>query len=145
MQGSSQLNENVIRLNAFFTILVTISIIYFSSHWLALFLMLDFIIRGFTKFPSLLSIISKFLNNLFNLQFIPVFAPPKRFAAKVGFVITGLLFLSTLVQWDFLSSIIAGILLFCAFLEAFLKLCVGCYVYNWFVIPVFYDKLKRKK
>ena len=144
MENSLQLNEKVVRVNAFLTILIASVSLILKNEWLILFLAFDFFIRGYTKWPSPVSFISKFIVKLLNLTPISIYAPPKRFAAKVGFLFTGILFLSTLAQWNILSAIIAGILIICAFLEAFLKLCVGCYIYNWFVIPVYYDKLKRK-
>ncbi|MFM8491533.1 MAG: DUF4395 family protein, partial [Candidatus Methylopumilus sp.] len=55
-----------------------------------------------------------------------------------------LIFLFTFVQWEILTLIVATLLIICAFLEAFLKICVGCYVYNWFVVSVFFEKINKK-
>jgi hypothetical protein len=144
MKKGLQLNEKVIRLNAFFTILAAIYILLFSNEWVALFLAIDFLIRGFTHLLSPLALLSKLIVRLLKLTPISVYAPPKKFAAKVGFVFSIVIFLFTLVQWEFMSILVSIILIVCAFLEAFLKICVGCYVYDWFIIPIFYEKINKK-
>ena len=144
MENSLQLNEKVVRVNAFLTILIASVSLILKNEWLILFLAFDFFIRGYTKWPSPVSFVSKFIVRLLNLTPISIYAPPKKFAAKVGFVFSIVIFLFTLVQWEFMSILVSIILISCAFLEAFLKICVGCYVYDWFIVPVFYEKINKK-
>ncbi|MBM3186076.1 MAG: DUF4395 domain-containing protein [Bacteroidetes bacterium] len=144
MEKALQLNEKVIRFNAFFTILTGIYILVFSNEWVGLFLAIDFLIRGFTNLLSPLTLLSKLIVRLLKLTPISVYAPPKKFAAKVGLLFSFLIFLFTFVQWEILTLVVATLLIICAFLEAFLKICVGCYVYNWFVVPVFFEKINKK-
>jgi hypothetical protein len=144
MENSLQLNEKVVRVNAFLTILIASVSLILKNEWLILFLAFDFFIRGYTKWPSPVSFVSKFIVKLLNLTPIAIYAPPKKFAAKVGFVFSIVIFLFTLVQWEFMSILVSIILIACAFLEAFLKICVGCYVYDWFIVPVFYEKINKK-
>jgi hypothetical protein len=144
MENSLQLNEKVVRVNAFVTILIASVSLILKNEWLILFLAIDFFIRGYTKWPSPVSFVSKFIVKLLNLALISIYAPPKKFAAKVGFVFSIVIFLFTLVQWEFMSILVSIILISCAFLEAFLKICVGCYVYDWFIVPVFYEKINKK-
>lgn len=34
------------------------------------------------------------------------------------------------------ALVVGGILVFCAVLESVFKVCLGCYAYNWMVIPI---------
>jgi hypothetical protein len=144
METGLQLNENVIRFNALLTIIIALLVIIFKNEWLALFLSIDFFLRGFTELPSPMSFFSKSIVKLLQLAPISVYAPPKKFAAKVGFIFSSLIFIFTFLNWEIFTLVISIILIFCAFLEALLKICVGCYVYNWFIIPVFYKPRKNK-
>jgi hypothetical protein len=134
----------VIRLNALLTIIIASIVVIFNSEWLSLFLLVDFFLRGFTELQSPMTLLSKSIVKLLQLAPILVYAPPKKFAAKVGFIFSGLIVIFTFLQWEIFTLVISIILIFCAFLEAFLKICVGCYVYNWFIIPVFYKPRNSK-
>ncbi len=134
----------MIRLNALLTIIIASIVVIFNSEWLSLFLLVDFFLRGFTELQSPMTLLSKSIVKLLQLAPILVYAPPKKFAAKVGFIFSGLIVIFTFLQWEIFTLVISIILIFCAFLEAFLKICVGCYVYNWFIIPVFYKPRNSK-
>jgi hypothetical protein len=144
MKNGLQLNEKVIRLNAFLTIIVATFVLIFKNEWLALFLAFDFSLRGFTSVTSPFTHLSKLIVGLLKLPPILVYAPPKKFAAKVGLLFTFLIFIFTLIQWEILTILVSAVLIFCAFLEAFLKICVGCYVYDWLVVPLFFKSKQQK-
>lgn len=133
--SKNYIDENKVRLVAAQVVIVTVVILYTGWLWLALLLTLDFALRAFTRFPSLLSLIAKTVANLLKLKAKPIFAPPKRFAALIGFLfsagISAFLF-SNLLTGAFIAG---GILAFCAMLEALFNVCLGCYVYNWVVAP----------
>ena len=122
-------NESKIRLTAFFVLVLIIVYIITGIGPIPVFLLLDFTLRGFglgTYSP--LAFLAGLLVAAFKLPFKPVYMPPKRFAARVGFlfclaiVVAHYLYLSTII----LSAIIA---LFAA-LESLAGFCAGCYVYN---------------
>jgi hypothetical protein len=144
METNFQINENVIRFNALLTIFITSLVIIIKNEWLALFLSVDFFFRGYTNLQSPMSFSSKFVVKLLNLNHISVYAPPKKFAAKVGFVFAFLIFIFTFFDWVILSILVSIVLIICAFLECFLKICVGCYAYNWFAVPIFYKTRNNK-
>jgi hypothetical protein len=144
METGLQLNEKVIRLNALLTIILASFVLILNNEWLALFLSIDFFIRGFTNLPSPFAFFSKLIVKLLNLTHIPVYAPPKKFAAKVGFIFTSLIFVFLINEWEILTIIVAVVLIVCAFLEAFLKICVGCYVYDWVVVPFVNKRINNK-
>ena len=136
MQQMLQLNEKVIRLNAFFTLLLASIGLIYNNVWIFLFLLTDFSMRGFSSKTSPLSLLSKSISKLLRLTFNPVYAPPKKFAAKVGVVFSGIIILLHVSSMDILFVIVCSVLIVCAFLEAFLKICVGCYVFDWIVVPI---------
>jgi hypothetical protein len=129
------LEENTIRIIAFEVVILTVATLLFQWKYLALFLAVDFAIRAFTYFPTPLKTIAKFLTTQFKLEPKPVFAAPKKFAAGVGFLFSLSIFILFHFQLNTAAFVVGGILLFCAVLESFFKICVGCYVYDWVVVP----------
>ena len=122
-------NESKIRLTAFFVLLLIIVYILTGIGPIPVFLLLDFTLRGFGLGAySPLAFVAGRLATALRLPAKPVYMPPKRFAARIGFlfclaiVVAHYLDLSTLI----LSAIIA---LFAA-LESLAGFCAGCYVYN---------------
>lgn len=122
-------NESKIRLTAFFVLLLVIVYIFTGIGLIPVFLLLDFTLRGFGLGAySPLAWISGHLATALKLPLKPIYMPPKRFAARIGFlfclaiVVAHYTHLSTLI----LSAIIA---LFAA-LESLVGFCAGCYVYN---------------
>jgi len=136
MQQVLQLNEKVIRLNAFSTVLLASIALIYDNIWIFVFLLFDFSIRGFSNRISPLSFLSKWISNLLRLTFIPVYAPPKKFAAKVGFIFSGIIILLQISELNVIYVLVCTLLIVCAFLEAFLKICVGCYIFDWIAVPL---------
>lgn len=91
----------------------------------------DFIIRAFLlpKY-SLLVKLGGGIVAVLNLKKLMVDSGPKIFAARIGviFTLTG----TTLYALGYTTpaSIVAGILLICAGLEAFFNFCLGCWMYS---------------
>lgn len=135
-------DENVVRFIAAQVIFLTAVAIIEQWEWLAIFLTLDFGIRAFTFFPSPLAAFSKKVVEIAGLKPKPIFAPPKRFAAALGFVFSLTITILIFLQLVFPSYIVGGILILCALLESVFKICLGCYVYNWVVLPI-QNKLQR--
>src|ERR1700722_4207191 len=122
-------NESKIRLTAFFVLVLIVVYMITGIGLIPVFLLLDFTLRGFGLGAySPLAYISGLLVTALKLPLKPIYMPPKRFAARIGFlfclaiVVGHYTHLSTLI----LSAIIA---LFAA-LESIVGFCAGCYVYN---------------
>ncbi len=122
-------SESRIRLTAFFVLVLIIVYILTGIGLIPVFLLLDFTLRGFGLGAySPLAWISGLLVAALKLPAKPVYMPPKRFAARIGFlfclaiVVAHYMNLSTLI----LSAVIA---LFAA-LESLAGFCAGCYIYN---------------
>lgn len=129
-------DENVVRFVAAQVIFITIVALVEQWAWLSAALAVDFGIRAFTVFPSPLAAFSKKAVETAGLKPRPIFAPPKRFAAGLGFAfsiaITFLLYLDLVYS----AYAVGAILIFCAVLESAFKICLGCHVYNWIVLPI---------
>jgi len=126
------INENKARLTAFFVFLLTI-IYLLNNFWLIIaFLFIDFSLRAFNfgKY-SLLGFVSDALIKQLKIKNKPVDRAPKRFAAGVGLLFSLAILVSIYFQQPTIVYILSGILLFFAFLEAFLSFCAGCYVYSF--------------
>lgn len=131
-----RINETVARLVA----LTMVSLIAFYAMtgfvWIALFIALDYFIRGFTKLPySPASWLAHHITDQLYLSGKRIDNAPKIFAARVGFLLafSGVLlfFISPT------ASIIAMlILMFFATLESVFNYCVGCVMYTLIVFPI---------
>ena len=134
--AKTQLDENVVRLVAAQVVAVAVTILVTLNPHLAIALAVDFALRAFTGLPALTAVTGKFIAKQLKLTPAPIFAPPKKFAASVGFlfatVITALLF----AELNTAAYAVGGILVFFAFLESAFSICVGCYVYNYVVAPL---------
>ena len=122
-------NESRIRLTAFFVLVLIIVYLFTGIGLIPVFLLLDFTLRGFGLGAySPLAFLAGRIAVALKLPAKPVYMPPKRFAARIGFlfclaiVVAHYTHLSTII----LSAIIA---LFAA-LESIVGFCAGCYVYN---------------
>jgi len=125
-----QINEKAARINGALTVILLVTFIFSQSIWIAAFLSIDFLTRGFLKPKfSLLAKISKGILKILRSKPQMTNAGPKLFAAKLGFafsVMVSALFLADLILP---SLVIAGIFAFFAFLEAAFGFCVACKVY----------------
>lgn len=134
--SKNYLDAHVVRLVALQVIIITLLILYRPNLYLAIFLTLDFAIRAFTTMPSPLASIAKIIIRQLGLKPKPVFAPPKKFAAALGFAFSLLIGLTISRDYKVAGYIIGSLLTFCALLESAFNICIGCYVYDWTVAPI---------
>jgi len=130
----ARINENKVRLNALWVfILVTLSIFY-AGLPIVVFLAIDFFLRGFNfgKFSPLAKL-SDFTIKQLNIANKPIFQAPKRFAARIGFILSLLILVSLVFQLDIAALGLSIVFSIFAFLESFLGFCAGCYVYSFLI------------
>lgn len=130
------IDEQVARIIGAAVIILTLVIVVSQWKLPAIFLVADFALRAFTRFPSPLSLAARFIQKRLGIRPRPVFAAPKKFAAALGFVFALailILLYSGLTVW---ACSVGGVLLLCALLESAFKICLGCYVYHWIVAPL---------
>ena len=135
------IDENVVSLVAYQVVLIALFGLYFQQVWLLIFLGIDFFSRASGLFPSPLSYIAKGLCGFLSFQKKPVFAAPKRFAAFLGLLMTALIIIFFGTQLSIYLVIILAVL---ASLESIFHVCVGCYIYNFLVLPIL-QKFNRQK
>jgi hypothetical protein len=125
-------NEGSIRLTAFFVLLLIVVYMITDTGLVPVFLLLDFTLRGFgfgTYSP--LAFLAGLLARALKLPAKPVYMPPKRFAARVGFLFC--LAIVVAHYADLSTLILSCILVLFAALESLVGFCAGCYVYNAYV------------
>ena len=132
----SRVNENVVRLVAGFVLLLAIATI--ATGWVAipLYLSVDFFLRAFTSMKPPFALAAQLLAKSLHLQVKPIYAPPKKFAAAIGFVFSVAISALLLSGFDTTADIVTGILAAFATLESVFAICAGCYVYSWIVAPL---------
>ena len=124
-------NENKVRIVAFFVLLSVIAYLITSSWIVAAILAVDFLLRtlNFNAY-SPYGIVAGEIAKLFKLPNKPVDRAPKRFAAFTGLLFSVALLITSLVQLTETSEVIGGVLIIFAALEAFVGFCAGCYMYS---------------
>jgi len=136
MAIKNQVEENTTRLIALQVIVILALIFFWKLSFLSWILTIDFGIRAFTALSSPTAFLAKGSVKLFKLKRKPIFAPPKKFAAAIGFVFSGIITILLFSNLHLIAAIVAGILAIFASLEAFFAICAGCYVYNYVIAPI---------
>ncbi len=117
-------------MNALFTVLLSILILFTHYNWIIGLLAADFALRIIYEGRfNPISRINTLILKSFRVMPVKINAGPKLFAARVGFslsVLSGILVLS---RTGFLAYIPLYILAFFAFLEGAFNFCVACKLY----------------
>ncbi len=137
----NQLNENIVRIVALLVVIVTLVALAYNWIFLAVILIVDFALRSFTRVTSPLAYIAKTASRYLKLKPKPIFAPPKKFAAALGFIFSILIALFLYLNLLMPAYITGLILILCATLESAFNICLGCYVYNWIIVPL--NRMKK--
>lgn len=129
-------DAGVIRLIAAQVLVLSIIALWSGSQIIMGFLVIDFAIRAFTYNMSPLKWSAQKLAKGLDGTPRPIFLPPKRFAALLGFIFSTSWLLFLLLSWPVATLVIGITLIVAASLEALFEVCLGCYVYNWVVSPL---------
>jgi hypothetical protein len=129
--AASQTNESKVRLTAFFVLVLVITFLLIKLLLIPVILVIDFGLRSFNlgKY-SPLAYISDLLVKTLKLPIIPVYLPPKRFAARIGLLFSVVILILHLFKPEAVLPV-AVVLAFFAALESLLGFCAGCYVYTF--------------
>lgn len=129
----NQVNARVARANAFFTLAMGLIFIFSPFKWIVYVMLADFALKVF--FGPKASPFTQFnirLLRWLKIQPKHIFAPPKKFALKVGLVFSIIILVLYLLDLVATANIFAGILSLFAALELFFEFCMGCWVYYLF-------------
>lgn len=139
--SNKKANENVVRITAFWVILLTGLFIVLPNPYIPLYLAFDFYIRAFTKLRySPISWISAGIARSLSLTPRWIDKAPKTFAARVGFLFSVMILILTLSGVSIAAASTASVLVLFAFLECGLNFCAGCWVYTYIVLPGYRDR-----
>lgn len=139
-----KIDENVARLNGFFTVVLLFVFLVTSSILPVLLLLADFLVRGIEKPQfSPLALLSKFILSRFNAKPHLINAGPKIFAARIGLLFSLLITLSVLFGLNVPAIIFTLVFGICAFLEAAFNYCVACKLYPFFYKLVYQSDYKK--
>jgi hypothetical protein len=139
--STEKVNENVVRITAFWVIMLTGLFILVPNPYVPLFLAADFYTRAFTRSRySLLSWISAGIARRAKLTPHWIDKAPKIFAARVGFLFS--ILMGTLVVFGLAipAVVVGAVLVLFAFLECGLNFCAGCWVYTYVVLPLYRER-----
>lgn len=124
-------DEGAVRLTAFCVLLVMLAFTITVWWPLAAFLAADFLVRALGKGKySPLYICSRTLLRWSKSPPTMIDAAPKRFAAGIGLALSLLAMLLCLGGFATAARVVAAVIMACAALEAFARLCLGCKVYS---------------
>ncbi|QNK64434.1 DUF4395 domain-containing protein [Pedobacter sp. PAMC26386] len=126
-----KINENQVRFTAAGVLISSLLYLLTGYWWIILFLLVDFTFRAVNQGKiSPLNLLSGLIVKIFPINYKPTDRAPKRFAAKIGVVLT---FIALGLLWAGFSnltfSLIIILVLFSA-LESVFAFCAGCLVYS---------------
>lgn len=125
-----KVNENVVRVIALYTVIITSVSLYFNLYALTFLLSVDFAIRAFTDGEySVLRLLALKTVSVLNIKAKPVDAAPKKFAALLGYLFSINIFVFQFFEITIIAHVLGFMLVACALLEGVLGFCVGCVVY----------------
>ena len=128
-----QVNKKVARLNAVWVFVFSIIFILLPTwRWIVFVLLANFFIKGFFgPWYSPISQINKAILKALRVEPEMIFAPPKIFAAKVGFVFSLVASILYLLNYQVAAVVVISILSLFAFLEFAFAFCMGCAAHNF--------------
>ena len=131
------INEPTVRVVAGLVAITAAVGVYFQSPVVFLFLAFDFFVRGFDKFDkkewSLFRYFGIKTVDIIDIKEKLIDAGGKKFASKVGFILSAILTVAVLLQLPVVVYALGGILVLFATLEAVMAYCVGCKIYTLFI------------
>jgi len=125
------INEPTVRVVAGLVAITAAVGIYFQSPIVFLFLAFDFFVRGFDKKEwSLFRYFAIKTVNFIDIKEKLIDEGGKKFASKVGFILSTVLAIAAFLQLPIVVYALGGILVMFATMEAVLAYCVGCKIYT---------------
>ena len=128
--SEKKVDENIARLNAIFTFLITAAFVVSPYKWIIFILMADFILRRIRNGQlSYVTQVSRLTSGALRFKKVSINAGPKLFAANIGFFLSILIAIFYYAGVPSVSYGVAGILAFFALLEAAFNICAACLLY----------------
>jgi hypothetical protein len=132
-----RVDENRVRATALGVIITLGAFFMTVNEIFPVFLAVDFYIRAFTKLKySPLSWLANLMVVAIGTKPVLIPKAPKVFAARIGFLLTFLTTIASMLGMPLISVILGTTLVGFAFLECGLNFCAGCWVYTYVVYPL---------
>jgi hypothetical protein len=126
-----RVDEKIVRINAFFTLILMLAFIFTSWKWIIFIITIDFFLRAFIKGKgSPVSALSRRVSRALKLEPSPVNAGPKLFAARIGFVCCVLILIFYVMDLMTAAYTVSIMIAVFASFESFFGYCVGCRLYS---------------
>lgn len=130
-ESAETVDQNIVRMTAFFTVLLLLAGLFSNLKWIALLLCYDFFIRGFTHLPiSPLRRAGRAQAKILCRTPKPVDSAPEIFAAKVECILCGLIAALCFSNLWNPARLLTELLVLLIGVEAFLGICVGTHLSN---------------
>ncbi|HJV19792.1 MAG TPA: DUF4395 domain-containing protein [Sediminibacterium sp.] len=125
------INENKVRVTGLLVFLLSVAYLLTGTPYIPAFLLIDFYLRAFHQGTySPLNRVSTLVEKMGWISVKWTDRAPKRFAARIGFLLTDLIFIASIVELHAAAYWLAVVLILFSFLESFFGFCAGCYVYS---------------
>ena len=132
--SEKQINENVSRMNAFFTVVFVIAGILTRSVYFPLILTFDFLLRNIMEGRlSPVVHLNRYMAGVLSVRRRMINAGPKIFAARVGLILSSIAVLLNIVSSAGASVVPMVLLGLFSFLEMACGYCVACKLYPYFL------------
>ena len=127
----TKVNGGAVRIVALFAVILSVVAAVTSAAWVAALLALDFGIRGLiTPRLSPLAAVARLLQPISPFAGTPIFFPPKRFAARIGLLLSAGAAVALALGQLTVGVLLLGLLGLFAFLEGAFAFCMGCKIYG---------------
>ena len=137
----SVVNEKAARVVAGFVAALGVLVLATGWHWVTALMAAGFLLRvlGGPRYSPIGRVAAQVIAPQLG-RVVPTAGPPKRFAQAIGLGFTGVAAVAALAFGATgLASVLIGVLVVCALLEAAVGWCAGCFVFaqlmRWGLIP----------
>ena len=128
----NSIDGNAARVVAGIVAALALASLWPPAWWLTIVLAIDFFVRAWVgRTYSPLRWVAKRITGALGVPVKPTYAPPKRFAARIGSALTLLIVASHLLGLGGLALAVTLALVAAASLEAFASFCIACWVYPY--------------
>lgn len=131
--SGDRISEAQPRVSAFIVIVLLGASMLLNSFVIPLLLAFDFSQRGFVgRRYSVIGQLAYYVASKWFSNAPQIDRAPKVFAARLGFLFTGLIFILHVIGASGIANILSALLIVFASLECFFNFCIGCYIYTFF-------------
>ena len=126
--SKDKIDGNIPRINGFISLIFIALGVFNYIFWILL--TIDFFLRSFTMKYSPIANFSKLVLNTLKIEGEPIDAAPKKFAVRIGLMMSIILITISLFGYHEFSVYFSVFFSIPVFLETFFGFCLGCKMYS---------------